>query len=163
MGDNEIEVIPDTTWSGYENGKEPSFSNLYFIAKKLDVSVDWLLGLSDIKEPQIYEENNYKGRAGGIIRLIAAIIEGKENMFCLPYLPHYIHLDISSHLADKNVSKLLRKFQEDYQSLYSAIENAEENNLEMLNTDKKKRQCKDKYIGKLADILEKNAKEKSEG
>ncbi len=41
-----------TAISSYENGRnEPSFSDLIRICEALDVSADYLLGLSDIRQP----------------------------------------------------------------------------------------------------------------
>ncbi len=40
--------ISQTSYSEYERGKtEPPFATLVALAKKLNISVDWLLGLSD--------------------------------------------------------------------------------------------------------------------
>lgn len=48
--------------SSYENtktksGKNPAFNNVYLLANALDVSIDWLCGISDTKEPNKGDNN----------------------------------------------------------------------------------------------------------
>lgn len=54
----EIGVTP-SAWSAYEKGKQkPSVDVLYKIADRFDVSLDWFLGLTDIKSANLSDSGN---------------------------------------------------------------------------------------------------------
>lgn len=100
----EIIGVSNGTVSGYErNYREPDFDTLIKIARQLNVSIDYLLGYSDIRNPR-NETNNSKAnevktptRFDGLITQITELLNSskrtitkKEEEFILIVISEYI-------------------------------------------------------------------------
>ena len=48
--------VSPQSYSAYENGREPDYEKLVFLSTFYDVSVDYLLGLSDVPKAQTDKE-----------------------------------------------------------------------------------------------------------
>lgn len=93
----ELLGVSNGTVSGYErNYREPDFDTLIKIAKQLNVSIDYLLGYSDIRNPYIKtagstdESNELVTRIAEIIIHSKKIMTKKEENFILTVIKKYI-------------------------------------------------------------------------
>lgn len=93
----ELLGVSNGTVSGYErNYREPDFDTLIKIAKQLNVSIDYLLGYSDIRNPYIKtagspdESNELAARIAQLIIYSKKIMTKKEENFILTVIKKYI-------------------------------------------------------------------------
>jgi len=89
----ELLGVSNGTVSGYErNYREPDFDTLIKIAKQLNVSIDYLLGYSDIRNPYIKtdEFNELVTRIAELIFHSKKIMTKKEENFILTVIKKYI-------------------------------------------------------------------------
>lgn len=93
----ELLGVSNGTVSGYErNYREPDFDTLIKIAKQLNVSIDYLLGYSDIRNPYINntglpdESNELVTRIAELIIHSKKIMSKKEENFILTVIKKYI-------------------------------------------------------------------------
>lgn len=93
----ELLGVSNGTVSGYErNYREPDFDTLIKIARQLEVSIDYLLGYSDIRNPYI-ETTCSPDVSNGLVTRIAELITNsnkiktkKEENFILTVIEKYI-------------------------------------------------------------------------
>ena len=89
--------VSNGTVSGYErNYREPDFDTLIKIAKQLNVSIDYLLGYSDIRNPYIETTGSPDDSNELVTRIAELIIHSKkiktkkEENFILTVIKKYI-------------------------------------------------------------------------
>lgn len=66
-----------STISRYENGREPKGDIIRLLTEYFDVSIDYLMGVSDIRTP-ISEKADNESKLSPEVETIAAHLEGKE-------------------------------------------------------------------------------------
>lgn len=66
-----------STISRYENGREPKGDIIRLLTEYFDVSIDYLMGVSDIRTPNI-ENTNKDLKLSPEVETIAAHLEGKD-------------------------------------------------------------------------------------
>ena len=66
-----------STISRYENGREPKGDIIRLLTEYFNVSIDYLMGVSDIRTPNS-EDNNKETKLSPEIETIAAHLEGKD-------------------------------------------------------------------------------------
>lgn len=91
--------VSGQSYSAYENGREPSYSTLCIIAKYFNVTTDYLLGLSDAREPQnatLVKELGLTEESIKIIRGFSDISAVNADVAYSPdnNVPSFSHLDL---------------------------------------------------------------------
>jgi transcriptional regulator with XRE-family HTH domain len=66
-----------STISRYENGREPKGDIIRLLTEYFDVSIDYLMGVSDIKTPNLKNENK-ESKLSPEVETIAAHLKGKD-------------------------------------------------------------------------------------
>lgn len=92
--------IPQTTYSNFERGaREPGLNFLGTISTRLGVSVDWLLGLSEVRELPSRYLQEVESAENFLAKAAAEDAAAKKRARKAPR-EHYLHAESTYQLAD---------------------------------------------------------------